>query len=106
MLQVTGHYEYNRMSYGLKAAPATFQRMMNTILREALKEPCFVYTDDILITGESLKEHKEKLEDVFTQIRKYSLKIEPDKCATQGVQPDKKKVSAVQAFPKPQQPGR
>jgi len=33
-----GHYEYNRMPFGLKAAPATFQRMMNTILREVLKE--------------------------------------------------------------------
>jgi Reverse transcriptase (RNA-dependent DNA polymerase). len=34
------------MPFGLKAAPATFQRMMNTILREALKERCFVYMDD------------------------------------------------------------
>ena len=118
MLQVTGHYEYNRMSYGLKAAPATFQRMMNTILREALKERCFVYMDDILIMGETLREHNNKSEEVFAQIRKYNLKIEPDKCeflkselqylghviTTQGVQPDPKKVSAVQNFPKLQQP--
>ena len=71
-----------------------------------------------LIMGETLKEHNEKLEEVFAQIRKYNSKIEPDKCeflktelqyvghviTTQGVQPDPKKVSAVQNFPKPQQP--
>ena len=30
--------------------------------------------------GETLREHNNKLEEVFAQIRKYNLKIEPDKC--------------------------
>ena len=63
------------MPFGLKAAPATFQRMMNAILREALQEKCFVYKDDILIMGETLREHNEKLGEVFEQLIKYNLKI-------------------------------
>jgi hypothetical protein len=27
-----GHWAYKRMSFGLETAPATFQRMMNTVL--------------------------------------------------------------------------
>ena len=72
-----GHCEYNRMYFGLKTAPSTFQRMINTILREHFIYRCFEYMDDILILGETLRENIEKL-DVSTQLRKYNLKIEPD----------------------------
>jgi hypothetical protein len=32
----TGHFEYVRMPFGLKAAPARFQRMMNSVMRESI----------------------------------------------------------------------
>ncbi|KMQ92094.1 enzymatic polyprotein endonuclease reverse [Lasius niger] len=45
-----GHYEYNRMPFGLKNAPATFQRLMNSILTGMQRIKCLVYLDDIVIT--------------------------------------------------------
>jgi hypothetical protein len=52
-----GHYEYLRMPFGLKNAPATFQRLMDNILREYTEKICFVYMDDIIIFSTSLQEH-------------------------------------------------
>jgi hypothetical protein len=43
----SGHFEYVRMPFGLKAAPATFQRMMNSLLRESIGERCLVNMDDV-----------------------------------------------------------
>jgi hypothetical protein len=61
----TGHFEYLRMPFGLKAAPATFQRMMNFVLRDSIGARFFVYMDDVLILGETLSEHHSKLREVF-----------------------------------------
>jgi hypothetical protein len=76
---ITGHFEYLRMPFGLKAAPATFQRMMNFVLRDSIGDKCFVYMDDVLILGET-SEHHAKLRIVSEQFRKFNIKIEPDKC--------------------------
>jgi hypothetical protein len=52
-----GHFGFKRMPFGLKSAPSTFQRMMNNVLSELIGDRCLVYMDDILIIGETLKEH-------------------------------------------------
>jgi hypothetical protein len=60
-----GHYEYARMPFGLKSAPATYQRMMNAVLRDSIGNKSMVYMDDILVMAETLKEHNDKLEKYF-----------------------------------------
>jgi len=52
-----GHFEYKVMLFGLVNAPATFQAMMNIILREFLDHGVVVYLDDILIYSETEEEH-------------------------------------------------
>lgn len=42
----SGHYEYNRMPFGLKGAPACFTRLMNEVLRGLIGTSCYVYMDD------------------------------------------------------------
>jgi hypothetical protein len=110
-----GHFEFKRMPFGLKSAPSTFQRMMNTILVELIGNRCLVYMDDILILGEILDEHNLKLRAVFQTLKEFNLKIEPDKCkflkeelnylghivTPEGVKPDQDKVKAVISFPVP-----
>jgi hypothetical protein len=103
------------MPFGLKAAPSTFQRMMNSVLSELIGNRCLVYVIDILVLGETLNEHNCKLRDVFDKLREFNLKVEPDKCeflkeelnylghvvTADGVKPDKEKVAAVNDFPTP-----
>jgi hypothetical protein len=71
--------------------------------------------DDILIIGETLKEHNSKLRGIFQRLREHNLKIEPDKCeflkeelnylgqvvTPEGVRPDENKLKSVVEFPKP-----
>lgn len=110
-----GHYEFKRMPFGLKNAPATFQRTMDNILQGLQGERCFVYLDDIVVFASSLQEHEDKLREVFERLQKHQLKIQPDKCeflrrevaylghiiSNEGVKPSPSKVDAVQNFPIP-----
>ena len=60
-----GHCEYKRLPFGLKTAPATFQRMMNVVLSGLTGTRCFVFLDDIVVYARSLAEHDAKLREVF-----------------------------------------
>lgn len=75
-----GFYEFVRMPFGLKNAPATFQRLMNSVLREFINKICVVYLDDILIFSTTLKEHLESIRKIFNRLREKQLKIQIDKC--------------------------
>jgi hypothetical protein len=110
-----GHWAYRRMPFGLKTAPATFQRLMNTALSGLTGTRCFLFLDDIIIYANSLVEHDKKLRDVLRRLRKYNLKLQPDKCeflrkevsflghkiSERGVEPDTRKVEAIENFPRP-----
>jgi len=52
-----GHYQYRVMPFGLVHAPASFQTMMNEILREFLDQGVVVYIDNILIYSKTVEEH-------------------------------------------------
>lgn len=73
-----GHYEYSRMPFGLKNAPATFQRLMNTILTGLQGNELFVYLDDIVIYAKSLQEHEQKIKNLMSKLRKANLQLQPD----------------------------
>jgi hypoxanthine-guanine phosphoribosyltransferase len=65
-----GHYEFKIMSFGLESSTSTYQRIMNNILSELMGDRCLVYMDDILVIGETLREHNTKLGRVFQIIKK------------------------------------
>lgn len=110
-----GHFEFERMCFGLKGAPATFQRMMNRVLVGLNGIKTFVYLDDVIIIGTSLEDHQKQLKEVFGRLRKYNLKLQPLKCeflrkevaylghiiTDEGVKPDPKTTECVTRFPVP-----
>src|SRR5256886_11943601 len=75
-----GTYEFVVMPFGLCNAPATFQRLMNTILRDILWKFVMDYIDDISVYSKTWEEHLQHLEEVFKRLRKAKLKINLDKC--------------------------
>lgn len=107
-----GHFEYERMPFGLKNAPATFQRMMDTALRGLIGKTCFVYLDDIVVFGTTLQEHHENLIILLNRLRSTGLKLQPDKCeylrpeleylghliTKDGVKPNPEKLKAIRDF--------
>lgn len=110
-----GHYEFLRMGFGLKGAPATFQRIMDSILRGIQNETCLVYLDDIIIFSTSLQEHITRLKEVFSRLRDANLKLQLDKCeflrkevtylghviTPEGVKPNPEKIKAIKKYPIP-----
>lgn len=110
-----GHFEYLRMPFGLKNAPATFQRLMNNILRDEINKNCAVYMDDIIIFSPTLDEHIKHLESVFKKLDQANLRIQIDKSeflrketeflghviTPDGIRPNQKKIEAIQNFKLP-----
>lgn len=76
-----GLYEFLRMPFGLKNAPATFQRLINEILRDCINVICVVYLDDILVYSTTLSEHLKSLEKIFKILSNHNLKIQANKCS-------------------------
>ena len=72
-----GHFNFLRMPFGLKSDPATFQRIMDTILCGLQGETLFLYIDDGVIYARSLLEHENKLRQFFLRLRDANLKLNP-----------------------------
>ena len=110
-----GHFEFNRLPFGLKNSPSTFQRMMDTVLRGLIGKICFVYLDDIVVYGSTIEEHNKNLVTVLERLRQTGLRLQPDKCeylrpeleylghviTENGVKPNPEKLSAVTNFKRP-----
>jgi hypothetical protein len=75
-----GIYEFNVLPFGLTNAPATFQRLIQHILRKYLNKFVIAYLDDILIYSESVKEHHKHVELVLECLYKNQLHCKPEKC--------------------------
>lgn len=110
-----GHYEFNRMPFGLCNAPATFQRLMDRVLVGLQGIELFVYMDDIVVYANSLEEHSRKLNTLLGRLQNAGLALQPEKCmflrkeiaylghliTNEGVKPDPGKIKAVKSFPVP-----
>lgn len=105
--------QYQVMAFGLRNAPATFQRLVATVL--AGVPGCNAYLDDLVIYSTNWPEHMSQLNSVFERLSKANLTLNLAKCdfakATitylgkqvgQGqVRPVAAKVSAISNFPVP-----
>ena len=58
-------------------APATFQQLIETCLRDLNLNWCIIYLDDIV---KDLASHLERLEAMFQKLEQAGLKLKPSKC--------------------------
>lgn len=103
------------MPFGLCNAPATFQRLMQQCLSGQITDSLLVYLHDIIVYSPDFTIHLKHLEEVFEDLWRHDLKLQPDKCklfqqhvkflwhvvGQRGVMPDPEKMSAVVDWPLP-----
>lgn len=71
-----GQFEYLKMPFGLKNAPASFQIFVNLVFRDLFSENrIIVYMDDILIATESFEEHLEISRQVLIRLTRNNLEL-------------------------------
>jgi hypothetical protein len=75
-----GLMEWVAMAFGLCNARATFQRMMNVILRDFLHKFVTVYLDDVCIYSRALEEHLEHVRLALQRFKEEGLKLRLKKC--------------------------
>ncbi|GBM33848.1 Retrovirus-related Pol polyprotein from transposon 297, partial [Araneus ventricosus] len=111
-----GLWQFKVMPFGLCNAPATFERLMETILRGLTSEACLVYLDDIIIVGRTFQEHLNNIRKVFQRLQKANHKLSLKKCrffrkevsylghiiSADGVKTDPEETKTVVDWPRPE----
>jgi len=112
-----GQYEPMVMNFGLRNAPATFQRLMNKVLRPVKArygEDVQGYMDDVIIaTKDDIAYHREVTRAVLEAMRNASLFLKPEKCEFEkrkieylglvlngdSIEPDPSKIEGLKSWP-------
>ncbi|XP_020239374.1 uncharacterized protein LOC109818341 [Cajanus cajan] len=76
----SANYCYRVMPFGLKNAGATYQRLMDKIFRHQIGRNLEVYVDDMVFKSDDLGTYQSDLEEVFKQVRKHDMRLNPEKC--------------------------
>ena len=76
----SGHYEFNRLPFGLSNSPANFQRMIDTVLKDLVATECSVHVGDVIVYSSSADEHARRLECVLQFFDRSNLQLQPGKC--------------------------
>lgn len=104
-----GLFQFTRLPFGLHNAPATFQRLIDTILGPELSPYVFCYLDDIICVSPDFDTHLETLQKVFDRLESAGLTLNREKskfCRSElkylgyvvnryGISVDPEKVEAI-----------
>ncbi|KAK2423436.1 hypothetical protein QL285_033889 [Trifolium repens] len=110
-----GTFCYKVMPFGLKNAGATYQRAMVTLFHDMIHKEIEVYVDDMIAKSQEEDEHLVHLSKLFARLRKFKLRLNPNKCtfgvrsgkllgfivSQRGIEVDPDKVKAIQNMPAP-----
>ena len=109
-------WEYVCMPFGITGGPATFQELMDRVLKGLEYKIALAYLDDVIVFGSTPSEVMNRLARVFNRMRAAHLKLKASKCtffeeetnflghvvSSQGVKCDPKKIEAVANWKRPQ----
>ena len=105
-----GSFKPTVMFFGLTNSPATFQAMMNDLLRDlVVEEKVAVFIDDVMIATETEEGHDKIVEEVLKRLEENNLFVKPERCVWKvrevgflgviigedGVRMEKEKVQGV-----------
>ena len=76
-----GIFCYKVMPFGLKNAGATYQRLVNKMFADYLRDTMEVYIDDMLVKSLLAEQHLNHLRQAFKVLQQYSMKLNPTKCS-------------------------
>ncbi|XP_065026191.1 uncharacterized protein LOC135650630 [Musa acuminata AAA Group] len=76
-----GVYFYKVMSFGLKNAGATYQRMVNKMFAHQIGRNMEVYVDNMIVKSQEARTHLADLAEAFATLRKFGMRLNPTKCA-------------------------
>jgi len=109
-----GLYQFNRLPFGIKSAPSIFQTAMLKITSGL--SGILVYLDDVLIYGDSKKQHDDRLKALKKRFEEYNVKLNAEKCkysvqkikflghilSENGIEPNKELISGIVDAPYPE----
>lgn len=109
------HYMFLRMPLGLRSSSHTFNRLIRIALADLIGKILYIFLDDVIVYSSSVPEHMERLQTLFSTLRKHNLKLSATKCnllrfklkflgfivSADGVLPDPDKVIPIVNFPQP-----
>ena len=110
-----GKFEFLRMPFGLKTAPAIFQRFVNKVLGKSRDVFAAAYLDDIIIYSNSWEDHLDHIKYVLTQLRNANLTVNLKKCSfaqtsmeylgyvitSNGISINQEKLAPITDYPTP-----
>ena len=76
-----GNYHYKVMSFGLKNAGSTYQRMMTKMFKAQMGKNIEVYIDDMVVKSKMKSEHIGDLTNIFQILRDHKLRLNASKCS-------------------------
>jgi len=111
-----GSFEPIVMFFGIMNSLATFQVMINEILRDMINErKVAAFVDDVLVGTETEEGHDEIVEEILRRLEENNLYVKPEKCTWKvrkigflgvvigpgRIEMEKEKVDGVLSWPKP-----
>ncbi|GKF91899.1 reverse transcriptase domain-containing protein [Tanacetum coccineum] len=110
-----GIFCYTKMSFGLRNARATYQRLVDKEFYKQIGRNLKVYVDDLVIKSRTEDEIVRDIEEMFKTLREINTKLNPKKCTfgveegmflgykvnTKGLKVCPDKVDAVLSLPSP-----
>lgn len=74
------NYCFQLMPFDLKNAGAIYQHLTDKIFKDQISKSMEVYVDDMVIKSKSVEPYTQNLQDIFSQIQKYNMRLNPEKC--------------------------
>ena len=76
-----GSFEPTVMFFGLTNSPATFQAIINELLRDLINTgKVATFIDDVIVGTETEKGHDELVAEVIKRLEENDLYVKPEKC--------------------------